>query len=332
MMNLPKGPGTWGIARGRSSAIAFSLLMGSLSLHASSFVVERDVTLQGKTPSEPGLPEWSGGALMAVASNRTPAPAIVLFDGDGRQLPALILRIPEAETVDVASFARGADGAVVACGNVYDRAGRGSGFLALFSRSGEDLGVTRLSPYSPRRVTLASDGSIWTTGMEVTNAKESTPPGSGVVRHFDRHGRLLGSFIPRSTFGTHLAVEYGRLGSAKGRIGWYTGPFMGPGSRFYEILFDGEVRAYPVIGVRPKEELTGLGLTDDGHTYVTMKDNAIPFSWRLLSTGDPGQAWVEEKLPSEVGRVFLLFGADGNHLVIHHRDWSTMAFLRVLPR
>jgi hypothetical protein len=293
-------------------------------------VFERNVTLQGKIPNEPGLPEWSGGALMAVASNRTPAPAIVLFDSDGRQLPALVLKIPDAETVDVASFARGADGTVAICGNLYDHVGRGSGFLELFSASGEDLGLTRLYPYSPRRVAVASDGTVWTTGLEVTDAKETTPPGGGVLRHFDRHGQLLGSFIPRSTFSSRFAVQYGKLRSAKGRIGWYSGPFMGPGSRFYEIGPDGQVRSYPTIDVRPKEELTGLGLTDDGRTYVTLKDNAVPFSWRMLSIGGPGQTWIEEKLPSQVGHIFLLFGAEGDRLVIHHQDWSTMAFLKVL--
>jgi hypothetical protein len=94
------------------------------------------------------------------------------------------------------------------------------------------------------------------------------------------------------------------------------------------LLSDGQVRTYPAIDIRPKEELTGLALTDDGRTYVTLKDNAVPFSWRMLSIGRPDQSWTEEKLPTQLGQIFLLFGAEGDHLVIHHKDWSTMAFLK----
>jgi hypothetical protein len=237
------------------------------------------------------------------------------------------MAIPDGDTVDVSDAARGSDGTLVACGDVYDHSGRGSGFLALFSPAGDKLAVVRLSPYSPSRITVASDGTIWTAGLEVTNARDSTPPGSGVIRHFDRDGKILGSFIPRSTFSSPFMVQYGALRSARGRIGWYTGPIRGPGSRFYEILSDGTMRSYPLISLESKETVTGLGLTDDGRTYVTTR-NIEKGTWGLLSIGGPDQSWTKESPPIQLGRVWL-YGAEGGRLVLHHRDRFTVAFVNV---
>src|ERR1022692_1309459 len=122
--------------------------------------------------------------------------------------------------------------------------------------------------------------------LELANAKDSTPPESGVIRHFDRSGKMLGSFIPRSTFSSPLMVLYGMLRSARGRIGWYTGPNFGPGSQYYEILSDGTVRKYPAISLNGSETVNGLGLTDDGRTYLTTSDNS--------SGTRPGQSWIDQ--------------------------------------
>src|ERR1022692_3778184 len=115
------------------------------------------------------MPEWSGGALVTFVSNQTPAPVILSFDDRGRQLSPLILTIPESETIDLIDAARGSDGMVVACGKVYDHSGRGTGFLAVFGTTGVELTVIRLYPYSPSRIAVAADGSIWTAGPEDAN-------------------------------------------------------------------------------------------------------------------------------------------------------------------
>ncbi len=290
---------------------ALSLLAGCLCLQASSFSIDREVKIQYDL-STVLAGEWSGGALTVFTSNQTPAPVILSFDGNGHQLLPVILTIPEGETIDIHDTARGLDGTLAACGNAYDHTGRGSGFLAIFNPTGDKANIVRLYPYSPSRITIAADGAIWTAGLELTNARDSTPPASGVVRHFDRTGKLIGSLIPRSAFPSHFMVEYGVLRSAPGRVGWYTGPPHGPGSRYYEILDGGTVREYLAIDIQEHEFVTGLALTGDGRTYVTIQDGAA--KQRLLSTGGPSQGWTVES-PGPLGRFSPLYGADGNRLV-----------------
>ena len=305
------------------------LFAGCLCVQASSFSIDREATIQYDLGGV-RMTEWSGGALVTFVSNQTPAPVILSFDDRGRQLSPLILTIPESETIDLLDAARGSDGMVVACGKVYDHSGRGTGFLAVFGTTGVELTVIRLYPYSPSRIAVTADGSIWTAGPEDANpmaAMDSTPPGSGVVRHFDRAGKMIGAVIARSEFSSRFMVEYGWLRAARGRIGWYTGPTNGPGSRYYEILSDGTVRKYPVISINKSEVVNGLALTDDGRTYVTTADNRN-HTWRFLSIGGPDQTWIQPSLPGQFGRAFL-YGAEGDRLVFYHRDRFTVAFVNV---
>ncbi len=286
-----------------------------MCLGGSSFSVDHAAKMEGDL-SGMRMPTWSGGALISVGSNSTASPQILSFDGLGRQLPPFILAIPEAETIDIDDAARGADGTLVVCGSAYDHSGHGSGFLAIVGPGRDSVNVVRLLPYYASRVTVASDGTIWTAGVEVTHGKDSTPPNSGVIRHFDRAGKMLGAFLPRSGFSSPFVVQYGLLRSARGRIGWYTGPAAGPGSRYFEILSDGTVRQYPPVDLTQGERVTGLGLTDDGLTYVATSESKSGRR-RLLSSGAPDQSWVVQSLPGDLGRVSLFYGAEGNRLVFN---------------
>ena len=178
---------------------ALGLLGACLCLGGSSFSVDHAAKMEGDL-SGMRMPTWSGGALISVGSNSTASPQILSFDGLGRQLPPFILAIPEAETIDIDDAARGADGTLVVCGSAYDHSGHGSGFLAIVGPGRDSVNVVRLLPYYASRVTVASDGTIWTAGVEVTHGKDSTPPNSGVIRHFDRAGKMLGGFPAQVRF------------------------------------------------------------------------------------------------------------------------------------
>jgi hypothetical protein len=175
---------------------------------------------------------------------------------------------------------------------------------------------------------VGPDGTIWTAGLEKVNGNQPgalVDPNYGVIRHFDRTGKLLGSFIPRSTFSSQQMVMYGMLRSVRGRVGWYTGPIAGPGSQYYEILSDGTIRKYPSIELNKSEYVTGLALMDDGSTYVTIYDSRA-HAWRCLSTGGPDQQWTSEILPTGVWRADL-YGGDGQRLVFHTTDRFSLIFV-----
>jgi len=304
-----------------------ALTSGYLSLQAATLSLDREVKLQydlGNTV----VPKWSNGTLATFTSNQTPAPLILQFDGEGRQIQPLIASIPEAEIVDLRDVSRGLDGSVAVCGNAYDRSGR-AGFFAVFSPTGERLNVVRLYPYEPSRVAVDSDGTIWTSGVEFANrdaGSDSTSPTSGVVRHFERGGKPLGAFVPRSRL-TSYVIVYGRLQCGRGRVGWYSGPPNGPGSRYFEILSDGTVREYPALAIREHEIVDGLALTDDGRTYVTIND--LHTNLRLLSASGPDRGWTVEPLCNQLPEAHLLYGTDGNRLIFMHRDRFGLGFVKV---
>jgi hypothetical protein len=201
--------------------------------------------------------------------------------------------------------------------------------LALRQRGSCDAYVFRLYPYYPVLVTIASDGTIWTVGSEIVNGKESGPgvnPADGVLRHFDRAGKMLGSFIPRSTLSSGLMIQSGFLRSGNGRVGWYTGPMFGPGSEYFEVLADGSLRKFPSIDLGARERVDGIALTDNGRTYVTTTDNSLRKS-RFLSIGSEEQQWQPESFPSSLSRASL-YGGEGNRLIFFTYDRFRIVFAR----
>ena len=150
------------------------LLACSLFLHGATLSVEHVANLDYDF-SDMRVPEWSGGALVNFASNRTASPVLLSFDEQGKQIQSIAIKVPGAEMIDLDDIARGPDGSLAVCGAAFDHSGRGSGFIALANVRGDQLTVVRLYPYQPRRITIASDGTFWTAGVELANAVEDGP-------------------------------------------------------------------------------------------------------------------------------------------------------------
>src|SRR5581483_3394309 len=138
-------------------------------------------------------------------------------------------------------------GTIFLCGTAYDREGSDAAFLASISPSNEGVNVVRTAPYTPYHLALAPDGTVWTVGIEMDNFVEpAASRDKDVVRHFDRTGKLLASFVPRSTFESHSSIIYGYLAATIDRLGWYTGLEFGP-SEYIEISRDGVVSRFSSI-------------------------------------------------------------------------------------
>jgi hypothetical protein len=273
------------------------------------------------------VPRWSGGALVNFTSNRTAAPTLLSFDDEGRQLQPTVFTISGAVMIDLRDIARSHDGTLAVCGKAFDQSGRGSGFISIIGPVGDKTTTVRLFPYYATGITFASDGTVWTFGLEAVDGKE-TKGEHDVIRHFDRTGKLLGSLIPRSQLSSIFAGLNGFLASANDRVGWYTGPVFGPGSRFYEILSDGTVRNYPAIALSKSERVTGLAVLDNGRTYVTTSDDRNRV-WKFLSISGPAEQWMPVSLTDDLKRAFL-YGGEGERLVFY-RPNSTMTFIHALP-
>ncbi len=153
--------------------------------------------------------------------------SLTLYDTDGRRLFDLTsLTLPDGtKTNTPISVDIDSDGtsALAYWVNSSLRAG-----FALVDKTGNQIRIVETQPYRPSQVCFAPDHSIWMFGDQ-WNSKAQPDADFMTFRHYSRDGKLLGSFVPRSTLpawegaGLDGAVApfigHWRLRASKDRIG-----------------------------------------------------------------------------------------------------------------
>lgn len=300
-------------------------LVGGQSLTAPSLAPTADGRIGYDIKTANLWPVWSGGALNVIENNDTAAPRFLAFDRTGRQVSSAILRIPLATKISVNGFGRTAEGVMLICGQSWDDDGREAAFISWISPDGKTEQTVRTSPYTPYRLAVAPDGSVWTVGLEYVNRSEKDPSvnvNAGVIRHFDSSGKAIGAFLPRSLVprgpdGIGLNGRF--LAAARDRVGWISEN----GRAYVEVSSDGAVKYYPGLARTSVQSPTGLALTEDGGTFLSTEIPATatsPRSWRLYQLDHARPAWVRVVVPGEAGAASwgAIYGAEGNMLA-----WST---------
>lgn len=216
------------------------------------------------------MPRWSGGALVAVETNRSVHPVVRVFDEQGQQTTEMAVKIPGADWIDVRSAAHGVRGAIAICGSAKDSGGRVAGFLTLASADGKIQNLIRTEPYVATAVTVSQDGTIWTKGAEFEPVKRTpSKTENGILRHFDASGNLLAKFLPQSSLSRReLFLGIDQLASNSSRVGWY----MGRGATtYFEVVHD-RLERYPTVETESVDSLeftSGLTITEDDRVFVT---------------------------------------------------------------
>jgi hypothetical protein len=271
---------------------------------------------------------WSGGALLVVQGRFSRAPVFRTFDRNGNQVSQFTFAIQGAGLINIydRSFARGWDGSLAIVGSAYSDDSRGASFLALVSPNGSEERVVRLSPFIPRAVTVAWDGTIWLAGEERKESGKDQDLTQHLIRHYDKSGKLLGSFIPWSSLGTdrHLGTPAAGsfLVSSKDRIGWYS-----PVSNAYiEFSLDGGKIDHYRAAEHPTHDLISVAICDDGSLFASTRTlNAGHQSgWGIFTLDRERGEWGF--IPRE-GKWGALFGCDGTRLA-SSTDARTISWLR----
>jgi hypothetical protein len=298
-------------------AALFGSVLGQSAAHAASLQWSHDGALSFDLGDRP-VATWSGGALLALDAYDGPAPLLHVFDQSGQQIATRSTGVPGAVRVHVNSAGRGLDGAIAICGDAFDAQGRVTPFLSIVSLDGNSSTVVRTAPYEPFRVAVVPDGTVWTEGFELIDGKEG--PGvdrqAGVLRHFDKSGRQIGSLVQRSTAGSALRLMNSFLAaSADGRVGWQSGRDPGQPPAYYEIAKDGAVTEYPGVPLADRAtRISGIALTDDGNTYLATYRSGGP-GFRLFRLDRTGRGWAPVGVPDGI-KAFHLYGAQSNGLVL----------------
>jgi hypothetical protein len=262
------------------------------------------------------VPTWTGGALLVVEGENTAQPQLRAFDNEGRLTTSVVLRVTGATLVTVAGVARGTDASIAACGDAVDSEGRGAPYLAIFSANGANLRVIRTTPYHPFKVTVASDGTIWTMGHESAVRQAGGPkphpplrPEAGVIRRFDPTGQEIGSFVLQSNIPSPSdLLDLGNyLGASAKSVAWY----CVPENRYVEISLDGQMSSD--IHVKPTgvAQVTGFAITDAGGVFISTVTQG-PKRWNIERLGGDRQEWATVGGGDGWG---ILYGAHGTTLV-----------------
>jgi hypothetical protein len=228
------------------------------------------------TDQEHRLPVWSGGALLQSVNDGSQAHDVQVFERSGRLADTISIRIPGANVTT-------------------DNEGRHAAFIAWRLHDSEDLTVVRTSPFAPRRIAMAADGSVWAAGN--VNPRRGVDPDKehGVLRHYDKTGRLLRSLFPAASI-DRLRPYMGFVATSSDRAGWISegsadaqGPHPGA---YVEVRNSGEVVEYPLPALFSGEgpNLYGFALTDDSEAFVEARVTAN--ASRLFRLDRAARDWV----------------------------------------
>lgn len=296
---------------------AVSLLSGADSTR--QFATARPaITL----PTELEGKRWPvyGGGVMVVAEG--PAGEPVGFTGygqDGQVLFNLPFQIPEAARRNVYSFARGAEGTLAACGLAYAADGRYAPYLAWISADGTQQKVIRTAPYFPFLVAVAPDGTLWTVGRELNSdmGENGVNRDAGTLRHYDREGRLLESYLPRSGFKDPVVLgSNGHLAVSRDRVGWLCeNAERTEGSAYIEVSTQREVTRYPVPAIpastSPVAMYSSMGMTLDGEVFVVTDSVNKQEGAPILTLDRAAGAWRKAALPVSAKHNWVfIYGGD----------------------
>jgi hypothetical protein len=212
---------------------------------------------------------WSGGALVVVQGRFSGSPTFSTFDREGGLISKQTFTIPEGRVHAVFDhdFARGVDGSLAIVGLGYTADSRGTTFLARVSPDGTNQTIVRLSPFVPRAVTVAVDGTIWVAGFERTEEGQEPDLSQDVIRSYDKTGKLIGSYVPWSSLQVDFhnrPAEDSILVSSKDRVAWYS-PFA---HTYMEFSLDGTVLGRFRTDDRPRNVLLSIALCDDGGLFL----------------------------------------------------------------
>lgn len=310
------------------------LLVLPMRLHGASLTPIPDTGFSFQAISGKPMPVWNGGAFLAVDAFSSSNPVINVLNMHGAQIGSVSITIPESKLTAVRCVARGDDGTIVAGGWTSSVDGRTASILAVVSPDGA-VSISRTDPFQANQLTFAQDGSIWAQGFIGRNPERivDADPAHGIIRHFDRAGKMTGSFLPEAKLNNRLREMRGYLAVAAGRVGWISwvesayGGIVAGG--YVEIATDGSLRELPLPVM---VDIRGFTITNTGipmADVVTERPNSgHPQRSGMMSLNRETATWEAVDMPGSTSMTGkTLIGGSGGTLAILDVGAKTVSFL-----
>jgi hypothetical protein len=256
---------------------------------------------------------WNAGGLLVVENRFSAAPVFRTFDRHGKLVSQFTFSIPDAGLTAVTSFARAWDGSLVIDGTAISNDSRGASFVAWVSADGGEQSIVRTSPFVPSALTVAMDGTVWVAGSDVSRDRP-IDHNQDLIRHYEKSGKLLGSYVPWSSLGTDFHTGPPSMRSifvaSKDRVGWYA-----PLAHMYiEFSLNGAMLSQVKTADHPKNDLVTVALCDDGGVFASTRivgDNHQQTGWGIFTLDRQRGEWSYTRRDERWG---MLLGCEGTTL------------------
>jgi hypothetical protein len=178
----------------------------------------RDVNYQGDLAPLNILPTFDRGYLAVYEPEET----IALYGPDGSLAYRAIAQVPGEPVHSINNATPDADGTLaIAIEHRVDKSPGGG--IAVFDPTGiQSAFIDTGTDWLPTQVCFGPDHSIWTIGWRGLNPPATSSAEYFVLRNYTRDGRLVGAFLPRSSFEQDPVgpiIGGWQIRSANGRIG-----------------------------------------------------------------------------------------------------------------
>ncbi|HTU46404.1 MAG TPA: hypothetical protein VMF91_15155 [Bryobacteraceae bacterium] len=291
-------------------------------------VSTQKITMPGQVSY--GLEKWRHGHLISVDKLAADSATFVVSDAEDSGIE-FSFSLPNTTRMWIDDFDLDARGAVVFCGQSYSFDGRLASFIGIREPAADQITVIRTYPYRPKVISVAPDGTVWTSGIEAEQTAGSwvVNQNADIVRHYDRSGRLIASAIPEGQVTYQPRTVSGFLVATKSCVGWYS-PDSGKGNVYVEMSPDlRSVTQYPGIpDPHGYGRVLGFTLSESGDAYLTWEDQARRATYHLDRTL---KQWIEIPVPQATKDLIpTLKGEDEGLLVF--RDGYDLNFVKPVSR
>ncbi len=297
---------------------------------SESLSVVADVWLQNFVPTAAAPDRWDSGYVVTRDSFVAPA-RVYLYDRSGVIRSSRLLELPRASDLRVFDIAVHDDGTyAVAAGAA---AGESGAYLIWLTATGEVRRYQKTSPFVPREIDFAGDGSLWVAGSIVDHSirNPEDQPNHDILRRYAPDGTLLQTALDRDSFVNltwqHPAAQGIFIKVHPDRIGFYSQV----ANEWVELDPDGAILGrWPGVSAHPGERIGGFGFLPDGRVYVSHRRLGV-YRTRYSTLDKLTRDWAlidASRIYPDDGRnhSMQIYGNDGNLLVIgvdrQHLFWA----------
>lgn len=286
----------------------FVLISGmALGLRGASFPVAPNTT----------IPTVDKGYVLVAQKQSC---NLTVFRPSGQLAFTTTLKGPAGQDCSIWAMAVDTDGSVAAA-ITYAQSPSAAAAVAITNPEGMQTSYIPTSRYNPTQITFDRDHTVWTLGWQRDEVKLDTEDSRDydVARHFERGGKLLGSFLKRSTWARNATpfsqgLGYWNMTAGQDRIAAFLPGTRERASEWIEWSRHGQLLTRIQV-----EQQMRLG-------RALVKSDRVFGCW-TGDTTDPQPAcgeynrtkgtWTPISIPFKHG---MLFGSDGENLLFADGD------------